>query len=105
MAMVIRLLGGLTLWVAGFSALYGLHGLGCALGWGERWLGPVTWLGAALIACWLALVASGAMLLAMLYRNPGNDPTLRRIVLVGGWAGLAGLAWMGAPVLLPAHCL
>ncbi len=108
MALVTRLFGGLLVWAAGFSMIYGAHGLGCGLGWGERLaLGPLTLLNMALITLWLAclLVAAWAL------RHAGRDhavlrePALRRAAVIGGWAGFVGLVVMGAPVLLPAHCL
>jgi len=54
---LLRLLLPLLLWLASFSAIYGLHGLGCALRWPEvalplmslfRWLLLIFWLAALL---------------------------------------------------------
>ncbi|MDP3411192.1 hypothetical protein [Bosea sp. (in: a-proteobacteria)] len=108
MALVTRLFGGLLVWAAGFAVIYGAHGLGCGLGWGERpVLGPFTPLNMALIPLWLAslLVAAWALRHAGRDSTTLQEPALRRAALIGGWAGLVGLVVMGAPVLLPAHCL
>lgn len=107
MALVVRALGGLLIWALGFSALYGLHGLVCAAGWGARPLaGPVTLAGAALIGAWLVLLAAAGLFLLAMHRSTAGSgsPFLHRLGMIGAWAGLAGLVFMGAPVLLPAHC-
>lgn len=108
MALVIRAFGGLLIWALGFSALYGLHGLVCAAGWGARPLaGPLTLAGAALIAAWLTMLAGAALFALALHRGAetGGSRFLQRLGVIGAWSGLAGLAFMGAAVLLPAHCL
>jgi hypothetical protein len=108
MALVTRLLAGLLVWALGFSAIYGVHGLGCGLGWGEPpVLGPFTPLNLVLIPLWLLflLMAGVALRLGTSQGSTAAEPALRRAALVGGWAGLIGLLLTGAPVLLPAHCL
>lgn len=107
MALVTRLFRGLLVWAAGFSVIYGAHGLGCGLGWGERTvLGPFTPLNMALIPLWLTclFVAAWALRHAAGDSSTLEEPALRRAALIGGWAGLVGLVVTGAPVLLPAHC-
>ncbi|MET3891952.1 hypothetical protein ABIE41_003028 [Bosea sp. OAE506] len=108
MAVVMRILSGLLIWAVGFNAIYAAHGLGCGLGWGEPLLiGPFTRLNAVLVPLWVAFLALGLLPLhqALRARGTAAEPALRRAWLVGGWAGLGGLAVTGAPVLLPAHCL
>ncbi|WP_439574832.1 hypothetical protein [Phreatobacter sp.] len=108
MALVIRALGGLLIWAFGFALLYALHGLVCAAGWGARPLaGPVTIAGAVLIGTWLVLLAVAALFLILLRRTDGDGRAgfLQRLAMIGAWSGLAGLLFMGAPVLLPAQCL
>ncbi len=106
MALVIKLLGGLTIWAGGFSLLYALHGYGCALNWGQRTFGPVTQLGFALLVSWLALLAMGGVFVYALHRRPtSTDPMLTRIALIGAWGGLFGMLLTGAPVILPARCV
>ncbi len=105
MALVIRLLGGLTIWIGGFSLLYALHGLGCAAGWDQRTAGPLTQLGMTLTGTWLALLAAAGMFILALHRHPPpGDAIVRRIAFIGAWSGIAGLLFMGAPVVLPARC-
>ena len=106
MALVIKLLGGLSIWAAGFSALYALHGYGCALSWGSREVGPFTVLGLLLILLW-SVVLFGAVLFALWVgrRAPEEDEMIRRLGAIGAWAGFVGLILTGVPVVLPAHCL
>lgn len=108
MALVMRLMAALLLWAAGFSALYAVHGLGCGLGWGD-WpaLPPFTRLNLVLVPLWLLFLVLALLLLRREARRHDLDgrPAIRRAVLAASWAGLVGLVFMGAPVLLPAHCL
>ncbi|HEV2553419.1 MAG TPA: hypothetical protein VGV17_06660 [Bosea sp. (in: a-proteobacteria)] len=108
MALVKRLVGGLLVWALGFNAIYAAHGLGCGMGWGERVvLGPLTALNLALIPLWLLFLAAAVVVLRNSSRpgDAGNERLLRQAGLIGGWAGIGGIALMGAPALLPAHCL
>lgn len=108
MALVRRLLSGLLVWGLGFNAIYAVHGLGCGLGWGDRTLmGPFTALNLVLIPVWLLFLVAAVLMLRW-----GGSPdrsseerSMRIAGLIGGWAGIGGIALMGAPVLLPAHCL
>ena len=60
---LLRILLPLLVWLASFSAIYGLHGLGCALGWPEvAWLGLSLFRWALLIA-WLAAIVLQLLLL------------------------------------------
>ncbi|MDP2355150.1 MAG: hypothetical protein Q8M31_03705 [Beijerinckiaceae bacterium] len=106
MALVIKLLGGLSLWAGGFSLLYALHGYGCAVNWGQRTFGPFTQLGLALLVSWLALLSITGLFVYVLHRQPmPTDPMLTRVALIGAWGGLIGMLLTGAPVVLPARCL
>ncbi len=105
MELVIKLLGGLTFWAGGFSLLYALHGYGCAANWEQRASGPFTQLGAALFVTWLALLSMAGVFVHMLHRQPPSaDMMLTRLAQISAWAGLFGLLFTGAPVLLPARC-
>ncbi|KRE17740.1 hypothetical protein ASE63_00600 [Bosea sp. Root381] len=108
MALVMRTLGGLLLWAAGFSLLYALHGLGCGLGWGSgEPPGYFTALNLGLLFIWLLLLGSAGWIVRMATRaySRDGDTVLSRTQLVSAWAGLAGLFFTGAPVLLSAHCV
>lgn len=48
------LCAGLTIWASAFVVLYAVLSLGCAFGWEERMLGPVTLQRGILVAAWLA---------------------------------------------------
>lgn len=106
MALVIRLLGGLTLWAVGFSVLYALHGYGCAASWGKTPVGPFTVLGLSLIGLWLVMLMAAGLFVFAVEQTPGRpDDMMTRLARIGAWGGLIGLLFMGAPVGLPAHCL
>jgi hypothetical protein len=105
MALLIRLLVGLTLWAGGFMLLYGLHGYGCAAGWNQRSAGPLTHLGLVLVGSWAGLLALAGLFTLALHRYPhrGNQ-MLSRLAFISAWSGIAGLLFMGAPVVLAARC-
>lgn len=102
MMLLARSSAGLILWAAGFSLLYGLHGLGCANGWNEvglagatlfRWLLVVTWLllcvGAAAVVCWPRDAPAGLE---------------RRLSVTSALAGFAAMLITGAPVAVTSAC-
>lgn len=100
MAMVARALAGLTLWAGGFTLLYALHGTLCGLG--AAWVaGPARQ--AILVGAWLILVAL-AFAWALAATRARAATFWARLTLAGAWAGLVGLVFTGAPVLLQAHC-
>lgn len=108
MALVRRLLSGLLVWALAFNAIYAAHGLGCKLGWGDRtMMGPFTPLNLVLIPVWLLFLAVAVLVLrwGSSPDGSGEERSMRTAGLIGGWAGIGGIALMGAPVLLPAHCL
>lgn len=102
MSAVLRLALPLTLWIAGFSAVYGLQGLLCAR------LAP--WIGASgdralLIAAALAVIAAQILLCLALRRWPARDPALRRISLGLSVVALVATVWTLLPPLMLSHCL
>lgn len=100
MAMVARALAGLALWAGGFTLLYALHGTLCGLG--AAWFAQPA-RQALLVGAWLILVAlAGAWAMVVTRRRSATFPA--RLELAGAWAGLVGLVFTGAPVLLQAHC-
>jgi len=107
MALVMRVLAGLLLWAAGFTVLYALHGLGCAVGWADVRFGAFTLLSVVLIGTWLAFVGLALVWTLWLWRHQNVLPPglLTTVGLTSALSGLGGLVFTGAPVLLPAHCL
>lgn len=102
MAWVARMLAGPVLWGALFSAVYGLHGLGCALEWPARAtpFGPLHPVG--MILLWLAgLALHGGLILWN--RMPGTG---RQDLLVwsGNWVGAVASAVTLLPVIFTSTC-
>lgn len=95
------LIAGPTIWAAAFAAAYGMHGVGCALGWPAMMLGPVS-LQRAVIAlvCVIGVLACLA-LLARVRARLGPDATIPRW---GLWIGAGATAFTLAPALLASTC-
>ncbi|WPY96492.1 hypothetical protein T8T21_17205 (plasmid) [Limimaricola variabilis] len=102
---ILRLSLPLTLWLAAFSAVYGLHGLLCSSRWAAfvpEVPGRALLAGAALVA-----VALQIALLAVLRssRWPRPSVAIHGISMVLATAALVGTAWTLLPVLATSHCL
>lgn len=93
MSAVLRISLPLTLWLASFSAVYGLHGLICSSRWAplvEDWMGRVVLIGAAIVA----IAVQGALFLAL--RSPKwatPDRTIQRTSLTLAIAALVASVW------------
>lgn len=102
---LLRILLPPLLWLAGFSALYGLHGIGCAGGWAEggTYLSPQR---LALLSAWGAvIVAQGLGLLALRSsRFASPSPFVYRVSLISGWVGLFAAIWTLQPVATMSTC-
>jgi hypothetical protein len=103
MISLLRILAPLTLWLAGFSAIYGLHGIGCANGWAVTDLGGATLQRWALSVAWLGLIAAQAMLLVILRRG-GDDGLLRWTSVSLAWVALIAVLWTLYPVAVLTVC-
>ncbi len=102
---ILRLSLPLTLWLAAFSAVYGLHGLLCSSRWAAiapELPGRALLVGAALVALALQMV-----LLAVLRssRWPHPSVAIHGISMVLATAALVGTAWTLVPVLATSPCL
>lgn len=103
MIAIMRMVSGLVLWAAGFSILYALHGLGCALGWTGPSIFGLTQVKGLLIAAWLCLVAAQAGLIVWLLRY--RESQMDRIGIANGWIGFFATVVGGFPVLAISSCL
>ena len=103
MIALVRMVSGLVLWAAGFSVLYALHGLGCALGWTGSSVFGLTQIKALLIAVWLGLVAAHAGLIVWLLRY--RESQIDRIGIANGWIGFFATMVGGFPVLAISSCV
>jgi hypothetical protein len=93
---VLRLFGPIVLWLASFSAVYGLQGLSCAQGWSH---------GVVVIA-WLVTIALQVAAL-LVVRSPVSGVPAGS----GRWASLAlaivgvvAIVWTLFPVVLLTAC-
>ncbi|WP_299819606.1 hypothetical protein [uncultured Jannaschia sp.] len=100
-----RILVAPLLWLATFSAVYGLQGLGCAAGWDATADGPSP-LRLLLVAAWgLTILMQVALLGALRSDRFGADrPLVRRVSVLGGWVGLVAAFWSLLPVATTTPC-
>lgn len=102
------LVAGLLVWSACFVVLYGLHAVGCSVGWHTP--GSVASpLRLALVGAWALHLAALVWLVAV-YRQatPAGDRTGKFLQLAAWTLGLVALAatlWTGAPVVLLELCV
>lgn len=98
---IVLTLFGLTLWVVAFSAIYALHGMGCALGWPARALGPISLHRAAMLAVWLGALAIHLWTL----RAPAfATGPLGRLPRLGAWAGAVATLFTLFPLAVLGEC-
>ncbi|MGX9855077.1 hypothetical protein ACR03S_06520 [Limimaricola variabilis] len=102
---ILRLSLPLTLWLAAFSAVYGLHGLLCSSRWAT--IAPEVPGRALLVGAALVAVALQVMLLAVLRssRWPHPSAAIHGISMTLAAAAVVGTAWTLVPVLATSHCL
>lgn len=96
-----RILAGPLLWAALFSAIYALHGLGCALDWPllETGFGPLHPLSLQLL--W----GAGLLIhLALVIWNKDDRPRIGQWVRAGNWIGLVASAVTLLPVIATSTC-
>ena len=102
MTWVAQMLAGPVLWGALFSAVYGLHGLGCALDWPARDtpMGPLH--PVAMILLWLAgLALHGALIL---WNRTDGNARQRLLIRSGNWIGAVASAVTLFPVIATSSC-
>ncbi len=94
-------LAGPMIWAITFSAVYGLHGIGCALAWPEVDLAFLSLHRLAMLAAWgVGLLACG-LLLAWLPAGARMRVWLPR---AGGWVGLGATFFTLFPVIVTTSC-
>jgi hypothetical protein len=104
---LLRILLPLLVWLASFSAIYGLHGLGCALGWAKvAWLGLSLFRWALLIA-WFAAIELQLLLLWVVRRQlyKRTSRFYHQLNLVSAWSALIATAWTLFPVTVSSNCV
>ncbi len=103
---LVRILVAPLAWLAAFSAVYGLHGLGCALGWAEIELMTLSLIRVAVLAAWAgAILLQLGLLLALSSERFGStSPFVRRTSVGLGWVGLVAALWTLHPVAVTSTC-
>lgn len=96
-----RVLAGPILWGGLFSAVYGLHGMGCNLGWTDIGLWFTDLHHAAMWAVWVAGLAVHLLLVVTMPAGQGRP---RKIIVAGTWIGLVASAFTLFPVIATSTC-
>jgi hypothetical protein len=105
MSDVVRIFGPILLWLALFSGVYGLHGLGCGLGWPEARLGGWPLHRTALVAAAGAAVVLQAGALYAVARPLRSDRAfVQGVSLTVAITALVATAWTLAPVVVVTSC-
>ena len=101
-----RILAAPLAWLASFSAVYGLHGLGCALRWPEVAMPWFSLFRGVLLAAWLAaLLVQLALLVALRSDRFGSSSSFVRWTSIAtGWVGLVAAFWTLHPVAATSSC-
>ncbi len=94
---ILRLFGPLVLWLASFSAIYGLHGAICAQGW-DRSLLVMAW-GIAVA------VQAAPLLLLSTERFGARAGFVRRASLALATVSLVAVIWTLAPAAFLSACV
>jgi len=101
MTWLMRALLGPAIWAATFSAVYALHGAGCARGWPDI----ATPLGSlhlvAMLVAWLVGALCGALVIRWL---PAGGGLQHRLPRAGAWIGLGATLVTLFPVLVASSC-
>lgn len=103
---ILRISIPVTVWIAAFSAVYGLEGVICS----DLWRAAGLSLGqgrAALLVSWAAAIALQVILLILL-RSPrfaSPQPWVQRLATILGCVALVATAWSLMPVVTTSLCL
>jgi hypothetical protein len=96
---------GPGIWAAGFSAVYALHGTGCARGWpAVDGVAGINLHLMAMSAAWISTLALGTALLATLPHAQGGAPLSARLPRAGALIGLGATVFTLFPVIATSSC-
>jgi hypothetical protein len=104
---VLRILVAPLLWLASFSAVYGLHGLICGHGIEGTLFGLVSLQRVLMATAWLLAIAAQAVLLRALHapRFASPSPFVGFVSRGTGWVGLVAAVWTLFPAVATTYCL
>lgn len=103
---VLRILIAPLVWLAAFSAVYGVHGVICGQGIDAMGLAP--WVPRALLvgAFVLTLLCQIGVLVALYApRFASPSPFVRFVSQVTGWVGLVAAVWTLFPTTVTTYCM
>lgn len=104
---VLRILAAPLLWLASFTAVYGLHGLICGHGISGDMFGLMSLQRLLLATAWLLAIAAQAALLwglgAQRFASP--SPFVNVVSRGTGWVGLVAAVWTLFPAVATTYCL
>ncbi|WP_339639427.1 hypothetical protein [uncultured Sulfitobacter sp.] len=103
---LLRILLPLLVWLASFSAMYGLHGLGCALGWSEVAMPAMSLFRWTLLVAWLCAILVQLLLLLAVGKRPFNlaSDFYRKVNVATAWVGVTATGWTLFPVAVSSTC-
>lgn len=103
---ILRISIPLTVWIAAFSAIYGLEGLVCSDNWAEAGLSPAQG-HAALIAAWvIAIVVQAGLLLALrVPRFASSSGFIQAVGVSLAAFALVATVWTLFPVVTTSVCI
>ena len=104
---VLRILIAPLVWLAAFSAVYGLHGLICGHGIDGAVLGALSLPRVLMVGAYVLSIVVLAVLLLGLYapRFASPSPFVRAVSRTTGWVGLVATVWSLFPAVATTSCL
>jgi hypothetical protein len=102
----LRIFTPLLVWLALFSGVYAVHGLGCGLGWDSVGLGEWSLHRAALVGAWAGAIAVQAGTLYLI-AGPLQSPAAfaRWLSLALAVSGVVAMVWSLFPVAVTTYCV
>lgn len=101
------LVAGFMIWASCFLLLYGVHALGCAVGWPDAGLGAVSVERLTMLAIWVGHLLAFAPLRSALRQSGVQEaerPFLRRAAGLATAASFAATVWTGFPATVLTTC-
>ena len=101
---LLRILVPLLVWLAAFSAIYGLQGLGCASQLDRETFAGISLLRVVLVGAWgLTIALQSGMVLWIERTSPVLDWT-HKVSRVTAWTALLAALWSLFPVAVMSAC-
>lgn len=104
---IVRIVGAFLLWIALFSFVYGLQGIGCAAGWPSTKIAGMSLYRLVLVAAAaLAILAQLFALMALQHaRLRSASPFVFQVSMALALSALAAQIWSLFPVAVVSACL